>query len=97
MLTVFRITAIVEGISFLALFAISMPLKYWADIREPNIYIGYIHGGLFILYTLVAIVFSTERKWSIKIMFWVIAAALLPFGTFYLEDQYLKPLAVQKT
>lgn len=97
MLTAFRIAAILEGISYLALFAVSMPLKYWADIREPNIYIGYAHGAMFILYMLVAIVFSTERKWSIKIMFWVIVAALLPFGTFYLEENYLKPLAVQKT
>ena len=97
MLTVFRFSAILEGISYLALFAVSMPLKYWADIREPNIYIGYVHGALFILYMLIAIVFSTERKWSVKIMFWVIVAALLPFGTFYLEENYLKPLVVQKT
>jgi len=96
MLTAFRIAAILEGISYLALFAISMPLKYWADIREPNIYIGYAHGGMFILYLLVAIVFSTERKWSIKTMVWVIVAALLPFGTFYLDHYYLKPLAVHK-
>ena len=97
MLKAFRISAILEGISYLALFAVSMPLKYWADIPEPNIYIGYVHGGLFILYMLIAILFSTERKWSIKTMFWVIAAALLPFGTFYLEENYLKPLAAKKT
>ena len=96
MLSAFRIAAVLEGISFLALFTISMPLKYWAEIPEPNIYIGYTHGALFILYVLVAIVFSTERKWSIKTMFWVLVAALLPFGTFYLDKYYLKPLAVQK-
>ena len=97
MLSAFRIAAIVEGISYLALFTISMPLKYLADIPEPNTYIGYAHGGLFILYLVIAIVFSTERKWSIKTMFWVLVAALFPFGTFYLDQYYLKPLAVQKT
>lgn len=97
MLTLFRLTAVLEGISYLALFAFSMPLKYWAGIREPNIYIGYVHGGLFILYVLVAIVFAMERKWSVNRVFWVLLAALLPFGTFYLHERVLRPLTLQKT
>ncbi|WP_425237835.1 DUF3817 domain-containing protein [Ulvibacterium sp.] len=92
MLTTFRITAVLEGISYLMLFAISMPLKYWADIREPNIYIGYAHGALFIAYLLLAIVFWMEKKWTIKRLFVLIMASLLPFGTFYMDQKYLKPL-----
>jgi len=92
MLTPFRITAILEGISYLMLFAISMPLKYWADIREPNIYIGYAHGVLFIAYILLAFVFWMERKWTIKRLFVLILASLLPFGTFYMDRKYLRPL-----
>jgi integral membrane protein len=92
MLTTFRITAILEGISYLMLFAISMPLKYWAGIREPNIYIGYAHGALFIAYLLVAIVFWMEKKWTIKRLLVLLLASLLPFGTFYMDKKYLKPL-----
>ncbi len=92
MLTAFRITAILEGISYLMLFAISMPLKYWAGIREPNIYIGYAHGALFIIYLLVAIVFWMEKKWTIKRLSVLLLASLLPFGTFYMDKKYLKPL-----
>ncbi|NNG10717.1 MAG: DUF3817 domain-containing protein, partial [Arenibacter sp.] len=40
MLNTFRYTAIIEGISYLALFAISMPLKYLAGLGQPNKYIG---------------------------------------------------------
>ncbi|NNJ88117.1 MAG: DUF3817 domain-containing protein, partial [Eudoraea sp.] len=50
MLFTLRLLAILEGISYLLLFGFSMPLKYWANIREPNIYIGYVHGFLFIAF-----------------------------------------------
>ncbi|MEO1010740.1 MAG: DUF3817 domain-containing protein [Bacteroidota bacterium] len=92
MLTFFRITAILEGISYLALFAISMPLKYWAGIREPNIYIGYAHGVLFILFVVLAIAFWVQKKWGIKRLVVILLSSLLPFGTFYMEKKYLRPL-----
>ena len=53
MLTAFRITAILEGISYLLLFALTMPLKYWADMTEPNKVVGYAHGFLFIAYVVI--------------------------------------------
>ena len=94
MLTSFRITAILEGISYLALFAISMPLKYLAEIPEPNKYIGYAHGFLFIAYIILAVIFWMEKKWSVKRLAILILASLLPFGTFYMDKKYLKPLAI---
>ncbi|MEZ4811393.1 MAG: DUF3817 domain-containing protein [Allomuricauda sp.] len=92
MLKLFRATAILEGISYLSLFGMTMPLKHWADIREPNIIVGYIHGGLFILYVVLAIVFCWQRKWSIKRFIILFVASLLPFGTFYADQKYLKVL-----
>lgn len=63
---------------------------------EPNKFIGYAHGGLFLLYIVIAMMFAMERKWNSRKMIWLIVAALLPFGTFYLEEKVLKPLAVKK-
>lgn len=91
MLTTFRIAAILEGISYLALFAITMPLKYWAEMPQPNKWVGYAHGFLFIAYVILAIVFWMEKKWSIKRLIVLIAASLLPFATFYVDKKYLKP------
>ena len=91
MRTTLRITAILEGISYLMLFAFSMPLKYLAEISEPNKYIGYTHGFLFIGYVILAIVFSMEQKWGIKRMIILLVASLLPFGTFYIDKKYLNP------
>ncbi len=92
MLHLFRITAILEGISYLSLFAITMPLKYLADIPMPNKYVGYAHGGLFIAYILLAAIFWFQKKWSLKRGFILFIASLLPFATFYVEEKYLKPL-----
>lgn len=90
MLQLFRIIAILEGISFLLLFALSMPLKYWAGIGSPNLYIGYAHGFLFIAYLLLTLVLWNEQKWGFKRLFYLILASLLPFGTFYIEKHYLR-------
>lgn len=93
MITLFRTTAILEGISYLALFAVTMPLKYLADMPMPNKYVGYAHGVLFIAYIVFAIVFWMEKKWSIKKGMVLLLASLLPFATFYVDKKYLEPLA----
>ncbi len=90
MRNIFRLTAVLEGISYLMLFGVSMPLKYMADIREPNLYVGYAHGILFIAYVILAIVFCWEQKWSIKRFIILFIASLLPFGAFYVDRKYLK-------
>lgn len=93
MLKIFRVTAILEGISYLMLFGLGMPLKYWANIPEPNKWIGYAHGGLFIGYVILAVMFCMEKKWGLKRFIILFIASLLPFGTFYIDKKYLKPLA----
>ena len=95
MLKAFRLTAILEGTSYLLLFALSMPLKYWAGIGEPNIYIGYAHGVLFIVFIVLALAFTLEKKWGVKRFLVFFLASLLPFGTFYADQKYLKPLSTK--
>lgn len=89
-LKVFRTVAILEGISYLLLFALSMPLKYWGGIGEPNMYIGYAHGALFIGYLILALIAWNLKKWNLKVLFYLILASFLPFGTFYLDTKFLK-------
>lgn len=96
MLSFMRALAIVEGISYLLLFGFSMPLKYWANIREPNIYIGYVHGGLFIAFIILAFVFCRQQGWGMKRYLKFFLASLLPYGTFYMDNKYLAPLASEK-
>ncbi len=90
MLPLFRLIAILEGISYLMLFAFTMPLKYWAGILEPNKVVGYAHGSLFIAYILIAFVFWYSKKWNFKRLLILFVASLLPFATFYVDRKYLK-------
>ena len=92
MLNLFRATSILEGLSYLALFAITMPLKYLADLPIPNKYVGYAHGVLFIAYIILAVIFWFQKKWSFKRGVILLLASLLPFATFYIEKKYLQPL-----
>lgn len=91
MLNLFRATAILEGISYLALFGITMPLKYWAGIPEPNKIVGYVHGVLFIAFIILTVLVCYKKKWGLKRLFIFGIASLLPFATFYVEEKYLRP------
>lgn len=90
MLKVFKGIAILEGISYLALFGFSMPLKHWANIPEPNKWIGYAHGFLFIAYIILAVLLFVEKKWGLVVFIKIVVASLLPFGAFYIEKKYIK-------
>ena len=95
MLTLLRITAILEGLSYLALFGFSMPMKYWAGLPEYNIYIGYAHGFLFLAFVTLVIVLFADKTIDRGQMIKLLIASLLPFGTFYMDTYLLKPLAVR--
>lgn len=90
MLKALRIAAILEGISYLLIFGLTMPLKYWAGIGQPNKIVGMAHGLLFILFVILAGIFTWERKWGIKRFLILFIASLLPFGTFYADKKYLR-------
>ncbi|MBB6612538.1 DUF3817 domain-containing protein [Pontibacter sp. Tf4] len=81
----FRAVALYEGISYLVLLLIAMPLKYMFGIPELVKYVGWAHGVLFVLYVaFLAQVFFTER-WSLLKAIVAFILSLVPFGTFYLE------------
>lgn len=90
MLKTFTFVARAEGVSLLLLLFIAMPLKYIWDYPEAVEVIGMIHGVLFIAYVAWAIWVYLTLKWSIKILSLVILASIIPFGTFYVENKYLK-------
>lgn len=85
-----RLIALVEGWSFLILLFIAMPLKYWAGIPEAVRVVGMAHGVLFILYVLLIFIVTIEKKWSLKVLFLLFLASLVPFATFYADKAFLK-------
>lgn len=88
MVRIFKITALLEGLSLLLLLFFAMPLKYIWD--EPVFVktIGMAHGVLFIAYIILATMLKFEQNWSWKKYGIVCAASMIPFGTFYIEKKY---------
>ncbi|HEY4617506.1 MAG TPA: DUF3817 domain-containing protein [Flavobacterium sp.] len=92
MLKIFKITAILEGISYLVLFSNMLFIKPSNfELYHTLLYpIGMSHGVLFIAYVLLAILIKKPQKWSFKTLSIILVASLIPFGAFYVEKKYLK-------
>ncbi len=86
-LRTFRTVAIAEGISFLVLLLIAMPLKYFAGMPEAVQVTGWVHGALVVAFLALALKVYNELdkpfSWLVKAGF----ASILPLGTFVLERQ----------
>ncbi|CAN5386920.1 DUF3817 domain-containing protein [soil metagenome] len=85
-----RILAWLEGISFLLLIGVGMPLKYLWEMPMPNLVIGMGHGILFISYCLWVMIVRSEKQWLIKKTLLALFASLLPFGTFVADTKIFK-------
>lgn len=83
----FRMIALAEGISFLILLCIAMPLKYFANVPEAVKFTGMAHGILFVAYVIFAWEvmnqFNKNWSWFLKAVFY----SVIPFGAFYMEKQ----------
>ncbi|MAK61543.1 MAG: hypothetical protein CMK09_11225 [Ponticaulis sp.] len=89
MLNLFRIIALIEGVTTLALFLVAMPMKY--AFGNPALVppVGMSHGVAWMAYV-VAMPLCLSGV-SMPAFGWVrtFIAALFPFGTF-LNDPFLK-------
>ncbi|MCB0536731.1 MAG: DUF3817 domain-containing protein [Chitinophagales bacterium] len=85
----FKILAITEGISFLLILFITMPLKYFADMPMPNKIVGMAHGFLFIAYVVMVFMVKNKFKWTKQQTMLALLASIIPFGTFYIEKKFV--------
>ena len=92
MLKIFKLVAILEGFSFLALLSNMLFIKpnnlvLYKSLLYP---IGMAHGVLFIGYIFLAILNKYKQQWSLRDFAIIILASFIPFGTFYIERKYLR-------
>jgi len=85
----FRITAFLEGVSYLLLLGIGVPLKYLADNDAWVKALGMPHGLLFVGYLILAFLIKDDQKWSNKTFILVGLASVIPFGTFWVEKRHV--------
>jgi integral membrane protein len=81
----FRLIANLEGVSYLVLLCIAMPLKYYAGLPVAVRIVGMAHGVLFVAYGALVAVLVLRRVWSIGKGAEAMMYSLLPFGTFVLD------------
>lgn len=90
-----RIIGFLEGMSFIILLGIAMPLKYIGGYQHATWDVGMAHGVLFIAYIIAVIPVKFELKWTYTTTFWVLLASLFPFGTFVAEYRLFRKYKLQ--
>jgi len=85
----FRVIALLEGVSYILLMSIGLYFKYQLNDDAYVKLLGMPHGVLFILYILIAFFLRKQEQWSFINFTFILLASLVPFGTFYVDRKYL--------
>ncbi|QDF28609.1 DUF3817 domain-containing protein [Halarcobacter anaerophilus] len=81
----FRLISATEGLSFLLLVFIAMPIKYVGQNPYPVKVFGMIHGILFLIFMFSLFQAKIKENWNIGFMFQLFVLSLIPFGAFFIE------------
>lgn len=87
----FRIVAFWEGISFLVLLLVAMPLKYGLGIAIAVRIVGMLHGILFLAY--LATLALAARDLGLRRVALALLMSVLPGGTFWLDARLRQDIA----
>lgn len=85
-----RVVGFLEGISFLLLLFMAMPMKYIFGSPLAVKYIGMAHGVLFIGYVILLLWVHVEHQWSWRKSILAFICSLIPFGMFYADRKLFR-------
>jgi integral membrane protein len=80
-----RLASILDGVSYLILLGIAMPLKYLAGMPMAVRIVGMAHGILFLALCWCLLVALLDKRLSFKWCVIVFLCALVPFAPFFLD------------
>ena len=80
-----RLVAFLEGLSFVVLLFIAVPLKHLAAMPLPVRVVGSLHGVLFIAFLVTLVRAANACGWPLRQTAMGLLASLLPFGTFVFD------------
>jgi integral membrane protein len=92
-----RFIAFWEGISFLLLLVVAMPLKYFAGWPLGVRVVGMAHGILFVLYVGATVMAARSGRWSLGRTALVLVASVLPAGPFIVDAKILSSAGKSQT
>jgi integral membrane protein len=90
MIKILRVISYLEGISYILLLFIAVPIKYYANDPSLVKLLGMPHGLLFVAFVILSFVNSKKYNWSFIKTIVVLISSIIPFGTFYVDYKYFK-------
>ncbi len=90
-----RLIGMCEGVSFLLLMGVAMPLKYFAGLPEAVTWTGWLHGILFICYCFAIFGALAGGRISFVKSLLAFVAALIPFGPFLIDRKLARDEALE--
>ena len=81
----YRVVALLEGISFVVLLFVAMPLKYYAGMPMAVRVVGMAHGVLFVLFVGALLRVAMVQEWSFRRSRLAFVSSLVPFGTIVFD------------
>jgi integral membrane protein len=85
-----RVLGNIEGVSYLLLLGIAMPMKYIYGMPVAVKFVGMAHGILFIAYCLLLALQMRANRWNLLFGIYLFVATLIPFGTFVTDRKLAK-------
>lgn len=89
----FRLVALLEGVSYVLLLGVAMPLKYWADLPVAVRIVGSLHGALFVAYAVCAGLLFLRGQWGFRRAAVAMGVSLVPLATFVFDRSVRQEIA----
>jgi integral membrane protein len=83
-----RRVSMAEGISYLVLLGIAMPLKYWAGMPMAVRVVGSLHGLLFVVFCAALLWVLVAARWPFFRVVGIFVASFIPFLPLWLDRKF---------
>lgn len=80
-----RVVSLTEGVSYLLLLGVAMPMKYLMGMPVVVQWVGWAHGLLFVLLWALTFLAVVVGRLPLRLACLVGVASLLPAGPFFME------------
>jgi len=93
LLTAYKVMSYITGIGLIVLVFIAVPIKYVPALGQkegPVAIVGALHGYLYMIYVVLALVLAYTRKWKLRKTILVVAAGTIPFAVFFAERRVIR-------
>lgn len=85
LIAAFRAVSLVEGLTYLTLIGIAMPLKYVLGRPEAVQFVGWAHGAAFVCFSVCLAAAHLRFRPPVLESAGLFVASLVPFGFLYID------------